>query len=341
MEITVSAIAEKLGLSYRGADLVITGVNSLDDASPSEISFLANPKYAHILPATRAGCVIVTEDYADKVKCALISSNPYGDFGRTLALFAKKQGDFSGVSPDAFVHPEATLGENLTIYPFAYIGPRAVIGKDTVIFPHCYVGEDCVIGVGVTLYPNTVLMAGTKVGNFSLIHAGAVLGADGFGFARTPRGIQKIPQTGTVTLGDNVEVGANSAIDRAVLGVTRIGDDSKIDNLVQVGHNVVVGKECFLVSQVGISGSTRIGDKSTLAGQVGVAGHLTIGSNVTIGPQSGVAHDIPDGVTCGGSPSVEGKTYLRTLATMPKLPDMYKRLLRLEETIKKHLSCTD
>lgn len=334
MGLTVSAIAAKLGLTLKGEDREVTGVNTLEKAGPSEISFLANAKYAQFLPATRAGTVIVSEEYADKVASALVSPNPYMDFGRVLALFAKPQGSFSGVAELAFIHSEAKLGENVTVYPFAYIGPRSVIGAGSVIYPGCYIGEDCALGENTTLYPNAALMAGTVLGKNCVVHPGAVLGADGFGFARTPFGIQKIPQVGSVALGDNVEFGANAAVDRAVLGTTSIGNGTKVDNLVQIGHNVTIGKESFIVSQVGISGSTKIGDRATLAGQVGIAGHLTIGNDVTIGPQSGVARDIPDNTTCGGTPCVDGKTFMRTLAVMPKLPDMHKRLRQMENEIK-------
>lgn len=334
MAFTASFIAEKLGLVLRGEDREITGINTLENAGPGDISFLANPKYAQFLSATRAGAVIVSEEHAGEVATALVSANPYFDFARAVGFFAEPQGSLSGISPLASVDKDATLGENVTVYPFAFIGPRAAIGAHCRIFPGCYIGEDCRVGEGSVLYPNAVLMAGTVLGKGGIVHAGAVLGADGFGFVRTPLGIQKIPQIGTVALGDDVEVGANTTIDRAVLGVTSVGDATKIDNLVQLGHNVVVGKECFIVSQVGVSGSTKIGDRATLAGQVGVAGHLKIGAGVTIGPQSGVAKDIPDNTTCGGSPCVDGKTFLRTIAVMPKLPDMYKRLNKLEDELR-------
>lgn len=333
MGLTASAIAQTLGLELRGEDCDITGINTLENAGPGDVSFLANPKYVQFLSATRAGAVIIAAEHADKVPCALVSANPYFDFARAVGFFAKPQGSFSGVSDMAFVDKAAALGQDVTVYPFVYIGPRAKIGSGCKLFPGCYIGEDCVVGEGCVLYPNAVLMAGTVLGKGCIIHAGVVLGADGFGFVRTPFGVQKIPQIGTVGVGDDVEIGANSAVDRAVLGTTTVGGGTKIDNLVQVGHNVVVGKECFLVSQVGISGSTKIGDRSTLAGQVGVAGHLNIGNDVTIGPQSGVAKDIPDNTTCGGSPCVEGRTFLRTIAVMPKLPDMYKRLNQLESEI--------
>ena len=330
---TLSGVAAALGLAFKGEDREITGINTLEKAGPTEISFLANAKYAQYLPLTRAGAVIVTGDHADTIPSALISENPYQDFGRALGLFAKPQGSFTGRSEQAFVHADAVLAENVTVYPFVYIGPRASIGEGCVLFPGVYVGEDCEVGADSVLYPNSVLMAGTVLGMGCVVHAGTVLGADGFGYARTEMGIQKIPQIGTVRIGDDVEIGANTAVDRAVLGATTIGDGTKVDNLVQVGHNVGIGKDCFIVSQVGISGSTRIGDKSTLAGQVGVAGHLKIGDNVTVAPQSGVAKDIPDNITCGGSPCVDGKAYLRTLSIMTRLPEMHRQIRLLEQEV--------
>ena len=331
MDWTLSRLAAALGLRLTGEDRAVTGMNTLEDAGPDEVSFFANPKYARQLPQTKACAVIIAEEYAAAVPGrALVSANPYGDFGRAVALFSSPQGSFSGISGQAFIHPDAEVDDTCAVYPFAYIGARARIGKGTSIFPGCYVGEDCVIGAECLVYPHAVLMAGTVLGDRCIIHAGAVLGADGFGFSRQDGVIRKIPQIGAVHVGNDVEVGANTTIDRAVLGATQVGEGTKIDNLVQLGHNVRVGKGCLVVSQVGVSGSTRIGDHATLAGQVGIAGHLAIGNNVTIGPQSGVAKDIPDGMTCGGSPCVDGRTFMRTLAVMPRLPDMYKRIGKLE-----------
>ena len=332
----LSAIAAALGLTVQGSgDPEITGVNTLESAGPDEISFLANPKYLPMLKSTRAGAVIVSPEHAGEVALALVSKTPYQDFGRVLSLFAVCQGSCTGVSDRAFVHPEARLGKNVTVYPLAFVGPRSIIGDGATLYPGVYVGEDCVVGAQTVIYPNAVLMAGTVVGEKCIIHPGAVLGADGFGFSRTPAGIMKIPQTGTVLLGDRVEIGANTAIDRAVLAKTTIGDDTKIDNLVQIGHNVVIGRENFLVSQVGIAGSTKIGDGCTFAGQVGVAGHLTIGDNVTLGPQAGVAQSIPSGKIMGGSPAVPQGTFMRTMALMPRFPDLFKRITRLEKIIER------
>ncbi len=329
----LSEIAVRLGLTLQGEDAEIIGVNTLEGAGPEEVSFLANPKYADQLAATRAGAVIVRPEHAGDVRRALISNNPYQDFGRVLELFASQQGSFSGISPLAFIHPEAELADGVTVFPFAYIASHARIESGVRIFPGAYVGEDVRIGKDSTIYPNAVLMAGTSVGENCILHPGCVLGADGFGFARTPAGIQKIPQVGRVAVGNSVEVGANAAIDRAVLDTTRVGDGTKIDNLAQIGHNVRIGRNTFIVSQVGISGSTTIGDNCTLAGQVGVAGHLHIGDNVTIGPQSGVPKDIPSDVVVGGSPAVDQRTYMRTLALMPRFPELFKRLSKLEQEL--------
>ncbi|MFV0348112.1 MAG: UDP-3-O-(3-hydroxymyristoyl)glucosamine N-acyltransferase [Halodesulfovibrio sp.] len=329
----LSDIASELGLELRGDDMDVSSVNTLESAGPDEVSFLANPKYVPQLATTAAGAVICSAEFAGEVKRALVSENPYLDFGRCVSLFAKPQGGMKGIHAMAYIDPEASVAEGCTVYPFAFVGPRAEVGADTVIFPGCYIGEDCRVGSGCILYPNAVLMAGTVMGDDCIVHAGVVLGADGFGFAPTPYGIQKIPQIGTVTIGSDVEIGANTAIDRAVLGTTLVGDSTKIDNLVQIGHNVQVGDQCLIVSQVGISGSTKVGNNVTMAGQVGVAGHLTIGDGVTIGPKSGVAQDIAPGLTVGGQPVVDKGTYIRTLTIMPKLPDMYKRLMRLEKEL--------
>jgi UDP-3-O-[3-hydroxymyristoyl] glucosamine N-acyltransferase len=330
----LSRIAAILGLpAPEGEDPPISGVNTLEEAGPADLSFLANPRYAHLLADTRAGAVIVRPEHAAEARRALVCPDPYPAFARAVALFASPQGGFSGISPLAFVHPDARLGENCTVYPFAYIGPRARLGGGCTVFPGCYIGEDCVLGGNCLLYPNAVIMAGATLGDGCVLQPGAVLGGEGFGFVRVPEGIRKIPQIGRVVLGDRVEIGVNSAVDRAALSVTELGSGTCLDNLVQVGHNVRMGKNCMLVSQVGISGSTRIGDNVTMAGQAGVAGHLNIGSDVTVGPQAGVAKDIADGLMVGGSPAVDRMTYLRTMTVMPRLPDLFRRMADVEKEL--------
>lgn len=218
--------------------------------------------------------------------------------------------------------------------PFAYIGARARLGEACRVFPGCYVGEDCELGKGCVLYPNAVLMAGTRLGEACVLQPGAVLGAEGFGFVRTPEGIRKIPQIGRVVAGDRVEVGANSAVDRAALSSTVLDDGTCLDNLVQVGHNVRLGKDCLIVSQVGISGSTHVGDNVTMAGQAGVARTpCASATGSPSAPSPASPRTSPTGRPWGGRPAVDYTTFMRTLALMPRFPELFKRLSKLEKEL--------
>ncbi len=333
MTFKLSDLARQLGLTLKGEDKDISGVATLEEAGPGDISFLANPKYIPQLAETKAGAVVVHADHSAAVTTALISTDPYRDFSRLMYLFARPQGSFKGVSPQAVVHPEAVLGENCTVYPFCYVGPRARLGDGTTLFPGCYVGEDSAIGAGTVLYPNVSIMAGTIIGEKCILHAGVVLGSDGFGFVPTPAGIEKIPQVGVVRIGDNVEIGANTTIDRASLGETVVADGCKIDNLVQLGHNVRIGRHSMLVAQTGIAGSTRVGERVVMAGQAGIGGHLNIGDGAVVGPKSGIGQDIPAGQTVMGMPPMEGRQYLRYVLTAPKLMDMVKKVKQLEKDV--------
>lgn len=328
-----SRIAATLGLRLQGPDVEISGVNTLAEASPTELSFLANPKYVNQLSSTRAAAVIVDEAHAGQVGTALISTTPYLDFARGVQLFAKAQGSFDGQSELAAIHPQARVHESATIYPFVTIGRGAVIGPNVQLFSGVYIGEDCQIGADSIVYPNCTLMAGTQVGKRVVIHAGVVLGSDGFGFAQAEAGLTKFPQIGCTVIEDDVEIGANTTIDRAALGETRIGQGTKIDNLVQLGHNVRVGRNCLLVAQVGVSGSTTLGNGVILAGQVGVAGHLHLGDGCRIGAKSGVGQDVPPGKDMSGIPVMSHGTFLRCSTTMPKLPEMRRRLSKLEKEL--------
>lgn len=332
-EYTLSQIASALGLSLKGEDALVRGLNTLEAAGEDELSFLANPKYAHYLSQTKALAVIVSPEYAEGLSRALISDSPYRDFGRALAMFARGEGGFSGISEHAFIDSTALLGPGCTVYPHAYIGPRASLGEGCKIFAGAYVGEDCSIGAGTVIYPNAVLMSGVETGTNCVIHAGVVLGGEGFGFTRVEGGIQKIPQAGSTRLGDRVEIGPNSTVDRGALGPTLVGDDTKLDNLVQVGHNVEIGRQNLIVALVGIAGSTKIGNGNTIAGQTGIAGHIKIGNNILIGPQAGVAQDVPDGFMGGGSPLVDRQTYLRSSIIMQRLPELDKKVKRLEKEL--------
>jgi len=329
----LSEIAARLGLTLRGEDLEITGVNTLADASPAELSFLANPKYAHQLSETKAGAIIVSADQAPGQKPCLISANPYLDFARCVQLFAKAQGSFTGVSELAFVHQGARVDPSASIGPFVFIGPGAFIGPRVRIFSGTYIGEDCVIDEDTLIYPNCSIMAATLIGKRVILHAGTVLGSDGFGFAQAAGAMTKFPQIGRTVIEDDVEIGANSTIDRAALGETRVGQGTKIDNLVQLGHNVRVGRNCILVAQVGIAGSTTLGDGVVLAGQVGVAGHIHLGDGCRIGAKSGVGQNVPPKQDLSGIPVMPHGSFLRASAIMPKLPEMKRRLGKLEKEL--------
>ncbi len=335
MRINASEIALILGRELRGGDIEIRGCNTLEDASPQEISFLANPRYVKFLTSTRAGVVILEEKYASQVKRCIISDNPYLDFARVVRLFAKEEVDFKGISPLAYIHEEAEIGEDVIIYPFVYVGKGACIGKGTTLFSGVYVGEGCKIGTGCTLFPNVVLQAHSRVGNRVILHAGVVIGADGFGFAEDRGAREKFPQIGSVEIGDEVEIGANTTIDRAALGITRIGEGTKIDNQVQIGHNVEIGKNCVIVAQVGIAGSTRIGNNVILAGQVGITGHLTIGDGCIVGARAGVMKDLKEGGVYSGVPAMEHGKHMRVLSTYVKLPSLYREVRSLKKEVER------
>ncbi|SKA77524.1 UDP-3-O-[3-hydroxymyristoyl] glucosamine N-acyltransferase [Paucidesulfovibrio gracilis DSM 16080] len=329
----LSEIATRLGLEHIGPDREILGVNTLESAAESELSFLVNPKYVKALESTNAGAVLLSSEHAPLVESALLSNNVYMDLARVVSLFAKSQGDFAGHSPLAFIHETASVHEDATVYPFAFVGSKAVVGADSVVFPGCYVGERSSVGEGCLLYPNAVLMADTTLGDRCILQPGAVLGGDGFGFAQTPVGHMKIPQIGRVDLGDDVEVGANSSIDRAALDLTQVGSGTKVDSLVQIGHNVRIGEHCLVVAGSGIGGSTRIGDGVVIGGQAGIKDNITIGDGCMIGAQSGVNNDLSAGSKVTYTPMMEIGTYLRVGASLPRLPDLLKRVRRLEREI--------
>lgn len=343
MKYKLSEIASYLNRNFTGNDIEITGCNSLMDARENQISFLANLKYAKHLSSTKAGAVILPPEYSDKVHRAIISDNPYLDFAKVVSLFAKPQGEFSGISELSYIDPTAKIELGVTIYPFVYVGPRAYIGKNSKIFSGTYIGEDVLIGSNCILYPNVTVMGGCNIGNNVILHAGVVIGADGFGFAQEHNKREKFPQIGQVIIEDDVEIGANTTIDRAALGETKIGKGTKIDNQVQIGHNVHVGDNCVIVAQVGIAGSTKIGNNVILAGQVGVAGHLNITDNVIIGAKSGISKDIKEPGIYSGAPIMDHRRFLRVSTLLTKLPEINKEISRLKkelEELKKQIKAS-
>ncbi len=326
-------MAARLQRDYQGQDLEITGCNTLEAASAEELSFLAQPRYAELLQKTRAATVILKPELAHLYPDAILSPDPYLDFARVAQLFARPQGSFQGHSELAHIDPSAHLESGVTVYPFVYIGAEAKIGAHSTLFSGVYVGEGCQIGESCTLYPNVSLMSKTVLGKQVIVHPGSVLGSDGFGFAHHQQGLEKIPQTGKVVVEDQVEIGANCSIDRATFGETRIGRGCKLDNQVQVGHNVHIGENCVLVAQVGIAGSSRLGNQVVLAGQVGVNGHISLGDGCRVGAKSGINRSLPAGCEVSGYPAMEHRKFLRVAALQSRMPELHSKLKRLEAEV--------
>ncbi len=327
---TLAEIITEIGArAPEGADLslTITGVGPLDTAGPGDLTFLDNPKYADQLVKTRASAVFVSERYADRAPegvIALVTADPYRAFAKFVGWMfpeAMRPGSFfgaSGVSPMSFVHPEARLEPGVVVDPGAVVGPRAAVGAGTVIGPHAVIGpdvrigRDCSVGAGATVQH-------ALIGDRVIVHPGVRIGQDGFGFAMGPKGHLKAPQIGRVIIQNDVEIGANSTIDRGANRDTVIGEGTKIDNLVQIAHNVTIGRHCVIVSQVGIAGSTSLADFAVLGGQVGLAGHIKIGMGAQIAAQSGVMSDVPPGQKWGGSPAVPMRDWLKGIVLLQKL----------------------
>jgi UDP-3-O-[3-hydroxymyristoyl] glucosamine N-acyltransferase len=309
------------------ASTVITGVAPLEQGLPGHLVFLDNAKYVPVLAATRATACLVSARYAaqaPKGTIALVSAEPYRAFGivvqrmypdalRPQPIFAGR-----GVAAGAIVHPEARLEQNVSVDPGAVIGPGAEIGENTTIGANSVIGSGVRIGRECAIGPGASILC-ALIGDRVIVHPGARIGQDGFGFAMGPRGHLKIPQIGRVIIQNDVEIGANSTIDRGASRDTIIGEGSKIDNLVQIGHNVTIGRHCVIVSQTGISGSTELGDFVAIGGQGGLTGHLRIGAGAQIAAQSGVMRDVPAGERWGGSPAQPMRSYLRAAAILEKL----------------------
>jgi UDP-3-O-[3-hydroxymyristoyl] glucosamine N-acyltransferase len=314
----------------------VRGVAGIRDAVPGDISFVANPRYASDAAATQATAVIVSEDWAAGCPAALIRvKNPDAAFAKAASLFyVPPPPPVAGVHPSAVVAADAVIGEGVSIGPLCVVEAGAKIGAGTVLMANCYVGYRSEIGENTLLYPQVSLREFVKVGSRTILHNGTVVGSDGFGYSVDDKGVRtKIPQIGTVEIGDDVEIGANTTIDRARFGKTKIGNGVKIDNLVQIAHNVVIGDHAVVVAQVGIAGSTAIGPKAILAGQAGVAGHITIGAGAIIGPRAGVTKDIPAGLHVMGMPAVPVDKMKRTQASIMLLPKMKERIAALDSRI--------
>ncbi len=334
MEFTVQEIAQLVHGKVEGdPECRISRVSSLEEAGEGELSFFLDPRYKGLLSTTKASAIITSSRLSGFDGTQIIVEDPRKAYLQVVGLYQPPLERFSGVSRLAFVHEEAELGEDVSIFPFVYVGKGAVIRANSTLFPGVFVGEETKIGVDCTLYPNVSILHGCSIGARVVIHAGTVVGADGFGYVRDGAKSIKIPQIGSVKIEDDVEIGANCCIDRAALGFTWIKRGVKIDNLVQVAHNVVVGEDSILVAQVGISGSVKIGKEVVLAGQVGVADHINIGDRVMVGPQAGVAKSVMSGQVVSGTPAMPHRLWLKTSHLIQRLPDWNKKLKELEKRI--------
>src|SRR5215472_6873447 len=323
----LSAIAASLQarLENGSPETEISGLNGIEQAGPGELTFVSNPKYAAAARSTHASAVIVSEDFPSIPTAMLRSKDPYLSFARALELFHKPTPYSPEVHATAIVHASAKIGSTAHIGPYVVIGEDVEIGKNAVLLAHVVIYRGAKIGNNFFAHAHATVRENCRIGNNVLLQNGVVIGADGFGFAKTAEGNwHKIPQPAPVVIGDDVEVQANSCIDRASVGETRIGRGVKIDNLVQVGHGSRVGDDTLLCAQVGLAGSTQIGNDCVLAGQVGVAGHCRVGNRVVITAQSGTHGDIPDGSMVSGSPAFAHKTWLRSTAIFSRLPELVK-----------------
>ena len=323
----LSQIASTLNarLENGAPDTEITGVAGIEEAGPGQISFVANPKYAHVARTTKASAVIVAEDSPAIPTAMLRSKNPYLAFASALGLFHQPEKYTPGVHPTAVIDPSATIGAGAHIGPYVVIGENVGIGRNSVLLAHVVIYRGAKIGDNFFAHAHAVLRENCRLGNNVTLQNGVVIGSDGFGFAKDDAGRwHKIPQPQPVVVEDDVEIQANSCIDRASVGGTRIGRGTKIDNLVQIGHGSRVGEDSLLAAQAGIAGSTEIGNKVILTGQVGVVGHCKVGDGAIVTPQSGVAGDIEAGAIVSGAPAVDHKIWLKYSALLSRLPEIAK-----------------
>ena len=338
MEFTAKQIAAFIGGEIVGDEnATVCTFAKIEEGMPGALSFLANPKYTSYIYDTQSSIVLVNKDFIAEqpVKATLIkTANAYESLAKLMALYESMKPKKTGISPMASVAESATIGQDVYIGPFVHIGEKAVIGAGTIIEANTSVGDNATVGSNCILYNGVSIYHDCKVGNRCILHAGSVVGSDGFGFAPGANGYEKIPQIGIAILEDDVEIGANTCIDRAKTDSTIIRKGVKLDNLIQIGHNVEVGENTVSSAQTGIAGTTKIGHNCFIGGQVGMADHITIGNYVKIGSQSGIDKDVPDGEVRLGSPSLPGMNYHRSFTVFKTLPELQRRVAALEKAAK-------
>jgi len=312
----------------------ITGLSGIAEADEGDLTFLAAARYLHHMAHTKASAVLVPADFADDKKTLIQVADPYRAFAVLLGdCEPEVRRHPQGIHPTAVIGRDVVLGTGVGVGAYAYVGDQSRVGDSAILYAGVYVGDHCSVGANTLIYPHVVIREWVTIGERCVIHAGAVIGSDGFGFAPLNGAHAKIPQVGTVGIGDDVEIGANTTIDRATCGATVIGSGTKIDNLVQIGHNVRVGDQCIVSGQSGVAGSATIGAHVTLAGQVGVSGHLEIGDGAIVAGRSGVTKSVPPGRIVSGFPAGDHEEEKRIRAAQRRLPGMLRRVRRLEEQI--------
>ena len=330
----LAELARALDAQIHGdPNLFITGVAGIEEAGPEQVSFIANPRYSALARTTRAAAFIVAPDFPEISIATLRTANPYLAFARAVGLFYKEPEYTPGIHPTAVIHPTAKIGSHAHIGPYAVVSEHAVIGDHATLLPHVVIYPHVVIGHHFFAHAHSIVREHCRLGDHVILQNGAIVGSDGFGFAKDDSGVwHKIVQSGPAILEDNVEIQANSCIDRASVGETHIGSGVKIDNLAQIGHGSKIGDNSLVCAQVGLAGSSETGKNVILAGQAGVAGHCKLGDGVIMTAQSGVSHDVPDGKIISGSPAFDNRQWLRATAIFARLPEIMKQLQRREKS---------
>lgn len=337
MEFSAKQIAQFVqGVIEGDENATVNTFAKIEDGKPGAISFLSNPKYTHYIYDTESSIVLVDKsvELEKPTKATLIKvDNAYECVAKLLQLYESMKPKKTGIDSLAFISPSAKIGENVYIGAFAYIGDNVVIGDGCQIYPNVVICENAKVGNDCLFYPNVTIYHDCHVGNRVTLHAGSVVGSDGFGFAPSENGYDKIPQIGIVTIEDDVEIGANTCIDRSTMGSTFVRKGVKLDNLVQIAHNTDIGANTVMSAQVGIAGSTKVGQWCMFGGQVGIAGHITIGNKVFLGAQSGVPSSLKDNQTLIGTPPMEKLPYFKSQAIFQRLPDLYKQIQKLQKEV--------
>ena len=328
-------LATRLGAELRGnPQLEVTGVRGIEEAGPSEITFVANPRYSGLAKTTQAAAVLVEPEFPEIPTATLRIKNPYYAFSRALGMFYQPPAYLPGIHPTAVIDPTAEIGEGAHIGAYAVVGADVKLGPHATLLPHVVLYPEVRVGSHFFAHAHAVVREGCILGDHVTLENGVIIGADGFGFAKNNLGQwEKIPQSGPVRLGDRVDVQANACIDRATIGATEIGAGTKVDNLVQVGHGSRVGEDTLLCAQAGLAGSSVVGSRAILAGQTGVAGHCELGDGVILTAQSGVSHDVSAGKMISGSPAFDNRLWLRAVTVFQRLPELLKRIDRLEKKL--------